>query len=72
MWWYTCATPALGRQKQPYLYEFKDNLIYIMHSETVSQNRQGDIEGATELWGLGERVAGETSCFMGVAAQNKG
>lgn len=42
MWWYTCAIPALGRQKQPYLYEFKDNLIYIvhlrelgLHSETV-------------------------------------
>lgn len=56
MWWYTCVIPALGRQKQPYLYEFKDNLIYIMHlrqlglhSETMSQNIQGDTEGARAL-----------------------
>lgn len=44
MWRYTWVVPAPGRQKQPYPYEFKDNMIYLMYlrelglySETVSE-----------------------------------
>ena len=34
MWWYTPLIPALGRQKQTDLWEFKDSLVYRGSSRT--------------------------------------
>ena len=34
MWWYTPLIPALGRQRQTDLWEFKDSLVYRGNSRT--------------------------------------